>query len=531
MDLRELLNVLARYRHRVVLLFFSAVVTAIAMTYVLSERFRSEALVLIRPQKTPAVVPTKEEMLDFPVSYFTPHAETTRTYSEMLKSQPIAERIVAELSADLLTPPQRPPGWRGLLIASKQAVKKVVTKTWALLLYGRIEREDPRAGAIKEIQKALTVKPTKETFLFQIQTEAKTPELAARIANSAARIFSEYLQERARNHDAKGRESREQAKARARDEFERLQNAVIEFKARTGVVWPKKETELGLEQLAELDGARVDFDKRIAGARARLADLETQLAGRTRFTRSQTKEADNPVFVNLQLELELKEVALVGLLKKFTPEHREVQVLQSQIEELKTRMAAQKPVRQSEETLAVDPAVEALSIEQTKCLTELEGLKAEQARVAAAQREKSRLLSELPAKEAELARLETAAELSQENYRLILKHLDELALATAMNIPAIEVVQDASAPVYPSRPIKLYHAILAGLLALLAGLGMALVSENLRQSARPTDGSCRSGPVAEQDKEATLNARSRGRLDLAAASGGNHSGELDCPGI
>jgi len=531
MDLRELLILANRYKHQVAVLCLSAMITATVMTYVLSEKYRSVAMVLVRPQKSPAVAPYKEEMLDFPVSYFTPVAETTRTYTEMLKSKVIAERIVAELSGNLLAPAPAIKGWRGLLASCKNGAKKFISKTWTLLMYGRIEKEDPRSGAIKEVQKALTVKPTKETFLFEIQSEAKSGEMAAKIANTAARIFAEYLRERARNHTESGRASREETRNRARREFEQRQQAVVEYKQRFGTLSPKKEADLALEALAGLDQMRTELDKRIEGSKARLAELENQLARSPKFTRSQSKEADNPLFMSLSLELEKKEVALVGLLKKFTPEHRDVKVLQSEIDELKARMGSQKPVRQSEETLAVDRVYEALSVERARCVAELEALKAEQDRIVAEQQDRRKRLTALPEKEAELAALDTMAELSQEKYRIISKHLDEMELATAMDFPAIEVVQDAYIPLYPSRPIKIYHAVLAGILALLAGIGLALASENLRQGARRAEPTGTGSPRASLRETSPASSIPPGQRGTAAVvSSGNNSGE-DYPGI
>ena len=153
-DLRELLSIINRHKHRIALLCLSAIVTASLMSYVLSERFRSEAVILIRPQKSPVAVPSKEEMLDFPVSYFTPVEDTTKTYTEMLQSAVIAERIVAQLGADSFTAAAPPKGWRGLLIRTKRGVKTLVSKTWTLLKYrqdraGRPEKwRDPRGSEV-----------------------------------------------------------------------------------------------------------------------------------------------------------------------------------------------------------------------------------------------------------------------------------------------------------------------------------------------------------------------------------------------
>ena len=246
----------------------------------------------------------------------------------------------------------------------------------------------------------------------------------------------------------------------------------------------RKKPSLFWRPWRRLESIRTDLDKQIEGSTARLALLNDQLAQSGKFARSQTKEADDPVYVNLSLELEKKEVELVGLLKKFMPEHRDVKVLQSEIEELKARMGNYKPVRQSEETLAVDPVYELLSVERVKCMADLESLKAERSRIVAEQNARRTRLVQLARNEAELAELDTLAQLSEENFRFISRHFDQMELATALDAPSIEVIQDAFRPLYPARPIKIYYAGLAGVLALLVGMGLALVAENLSGSRR-----------------------------------------------
>ena len=531
MDLRELLNIIDRHKHRIALLCLSAVATATLMSYVLSERFRAEAVILIRPQKSPVAVPSKEEMLDFPVSYFTPVEDTTRTYTEMLQSELIAKRIVAQLGAEAFTPAAPPKGWRGLLIRAKQGVKTLVSSTWTLLKYGRIEQEDSRSSAIREVQRCITVKPTKETFLFKIETEAKTPQLAANIANTAGRLFAGYLQERTRREKEAGQESREQKRIRAGQDFEKRQQAIVAAKERSGTLSPKKETELLLESLAQLESTRTDLEKQIEGSTARMGLLNDQWAHRAKFARSQTKEADDPVYVGLSLELEKKEVELAGLLKKFTPEHRDVKVLQSEIDELKARMGNYKPVRQSEETLAVDPVYEMLAVERVRCMADLESLKAERSRIMAEQNARRTRLGQLARNEAELAELETMAQLSEENYRFISRHFDQLELAAALDAPSIEVIQDASPPQYPARPIKIYYAGLAGVLSLLVGMGLALAAENLNGSGRVVGESGNGGGLsrAREDSGFASAADQTGINASPARRGG--SGIADSPVI
>jgi len=464
----------------------SAVVTAIALTYVVSEKFISSTTVLIRPQKSLNIVPKKEEILNFPVSYFTPVETASKTYTEIIKSRNIAERVVRQLGLGKITEDEGS-GLRYLWEKTKNKVKELRSKIWTILKYGRILKEDSFSYAVAQVQGGLTVKPTKETYLFEIEALAKSPLISAEIANAAAQAFVNYLQESGEMENAKAKElSREKINFSMKT-LEEARSAVVEFKKKNGIVSLKKETELALELLSGLMNERESINTKIIGAVARKEEIVRQISEQKRFSKSTSKVTDNPLIRELYSQLAKNEVKLAGLRKRYTPEHRSVQELQAEIEEIRIKLKEESPTLNSEETLSVTPVYQELASELARVDTDLQSLNAERASLDASIMEKKALIEEMPKKEAELAKLELAQQLNEGTHMLLSKEYEELVISATRSRPDIEIIQAAVAPAYPARPIKVYHAVLAGILSLIVGTGIALFMENINITIRSID--------------------------------------------
>jgi capsular exopolysaccharide synthesis family protein len=486
MELRDFFKIILRHRFVIIVMCLSSVVTATSLTYVLSERFRSQAMIMIRPQKSLELVPQKEEMLKFPVSDYTPIETTSKTYSEIIKSRTVAEKVVTLL--DLAAQPEvEESGWRALLRRAKVKARDILMKTWNLLKYGRIEEEDPFNRIVTEVQGGLSVKPTKETYLFELQAEAKSPQLASAIANAAAKVFVDYLADLSALEKKEALHAHTAKIEAARKQLDRSRNAVVEFKRSAGLVSPQKEISLELEALSKLEVSQEALSAKIRGVLARKESISRQLAEYERFSKSTTKVADNPLYRQLSSDLAKKEIELAGLSKRFTAEHRAVKSLQAEIDEIKEKLKGEVPTLTSEETLSLDPIHQSLSNELVNANVELEALKAEHERADRAILEKKRLISQLPQKETDLSRLELLAVLNEDTYKLVSKHYEEVELATGRETPYIQIVQPAHTPLYPFRPIKVYHAGLAAILSLIVGIGVALLLEQVNTTIRSVD--------------------------------------------
>lgn len=483
MELRQFLKIILRYRYMIILMCVSATVTATCLTYALSEKYNSSTSILIRPRKSIDLVPKREEILGFPVSYYTPIETASKTYTEIIKSRIISEKIVARLSLDTFVQ-EEGSGIRYYIMKVVNKSKELMVKSWTLLKYGYIEEQDAFSYAVGQVQKGLTVTPTKETYLFELKAETKSPESASAVANAAAEVFMEYLQELNSVEQVKAQGLSQDKVDLAQRQLEAARKAIVEFKEKNGIVALKEETALQLKSLLDLENNIESVKRETKGALARKEELARQFGQLDVFSKSSEKVTDNPIVQELRMQLAEKEIAMVGMRSRYTAEDRNVQTLDAEITEIKKKLKQQPATVSSEVVSAVNPLYQKILIEQAELETLLKSLEAKSNALSLAISEKRKLIEQQPQKEARLASLELAMMLEEQKYILVSRELQELEIATDRDFPDIRLIHRAIAPLYPSRPIKVYHAGLAALLSLVAGIGVALLKENINVTVR-----------------------------------------------
>jgi succinoglycan biosynthesis transport protein ExoP len=124
--------------------------------------------------------------------------------------------------------------------------------------------------------------------------------------------------------------------------------------------------------------------------------------------------------------------------------------------------------------------------------TELAGLikqfTASNPKVRASQGEKEYLLSalaarrqetnRLPERERQLAALKLNVDLAEQIYELIKVEYEEAQIRGARENREMRVVSPATAPLSPSKPIRVYYAGAAFAMALFAGIALAVLLES-----------------------------------------------------
>jgi uncharacterized protein involved in exopolysaccharide biosynthesis len=388
MQTRDFVRILLKHRQMIVLLCASAVVNSILITYVVTEKYKASTLVLITPQTEVAVArPTGDkELLNFPVSPVGVSTQTetsTKTYSELIKSRPVVERVVRALGLDKPADTSQ----ASLLTAAyrrlRDGLKAAGTRTVQILKYGRVLEGTAFDKAASEVSERIAVAPTRNSYVFAIDCVWNDPTLAAAVANETARAFVDLLGEMSKG-DAQGA-------------LQFIERRLHDGEAELG------EARLALRKFKEQNHS-VAFEEETAQKIRLLAKLEGS------FEKTQSE--------------------LSGLLDQFTDENPKVRNVQAQ----KNRLAESIAARKSE-------------------------------------------LLKLPAAEAQLATLELNVKTNEQVYKFIARQYEDARIREAKKTSDIRVVAPALVPVRPVRPIKIYYAAVALLMALMVGVAFAFVFE------------------------------------------------------
>ena len=194
-----ILELLRRHLWMINILWIVAAVAGYAFSFLLPEQYETSALVLVRPQESIKLDSSKtgaKEIMDFPVGATTTIESPGKTYIEIIKSPALVGEVVRKLGLDKAKD-EETSATSGFISASLKAagesLKQFAQGLIALVKYGSMVRDDPFAKAVKDVQNNLSQKAIEDTYLFSITYTAKTPKLAADVANTTANLFVDFM--------------------------------------------------------------------------------------------------------------------------------------------------------------------------------------------------------------------------------------------------------------------------------------------------------------------------------------------------
>lgn len=296
----------------------------------------------------------------------------------------------------------------------------------------------------KNLQASLQVQQGIGSQLLYISASAKSPELAANIANA---VVDEYLQQaRRRTNEPAGERAERYSKqlAELRDKAVSAQDRLTEFRQANGL------TEVGGDR-EDLEGsALADLQNKLEAAQNQRRDLESrQLAANAQSD----AVLDSTAIVALRAKLQTQQAQMAELRATLGPKHPKVEELNSQMEATRRSL--------SEE-------VSSISTNNSVQLARARDLEAKYR--AAAEAERKRLL-ERRAVQDQSAKLVLELQSAQATYKRALDGYDQIVFASAGNYTDVSLVSRADPPVKADKPNKL-KLLLVGIVMSL-GLGVA----------------------------------------------------------
>jgi len=489
MELRQYVRVLARFSPFIALLCASATISGVLLTYVISEKYRATAIVLVQPNDAIEMHAKAKELLGFrfPLTYNDPVKLVNQTYSEIIESRGVAQRVVEQLGLDKEAASHEPNLLKRIWVKSKKRVKEGATRAWLLLLYGRIEPSTPLETAVSKLKKKISANPIKDTYLFEIRAEFTEPRVAAAIANTAAQAFVELSREVTgkRAHELE-RFVREQKDISER-ELSELRDRLKHFKREEGITVLNKESELRLESLHRLEDSLTETEGSLREADAKRTKVHAQLQTEAPSLVSSTTINNNPLYRDLKSQLATFEIERVGLLEKYTSSHKEVRSVDSRIEETKKRLEEEVARIVSEESTTPNPVRENLRRESMSLELERESLEARRLALSPAIDRHRHALGRVPEEEKRLSDLELRVKIAESAFTHLSQEYEDTRVNVAKSISEIRVVQEAVPPQYPARPLKLVNGGVSLLVSLLVGVALAFLFEYTNSAIRDID--------------------------------------------
>jgi succinoglycan biosynthesis transport protein ExoP len=345
--------------------------------------------------------------------------------------------------------------WKDSIASLLRTEKEVVTSD----VSGEYE---PDSALVSNFINRIKVSPIRNSRLVDVSFQAKDPVLAAKIVNTLANAYINQ------NLETKLRAVQDAVRwlhNRIEDERERVGKAeysLLRYKEKHGIVtdFSSDVEKITAQKLAEMNTQLVEVE-------SKRVEAETRYKQAVALVDTPDMLDSIPEVLNNDLIREIKsmEVGLYKqmseLSKKYGQKHPRMLAIESELKTLQKRR-----------TQEVNRVINSLRNEYRVALAKEDTLKA-----ALAKQKKESL--ELNKKAIEYSVLQREAESARHMYELLIKRFRETSLTEDMRTGNIRIVDRAEVPGYPAKPRKTLNILLAIIVGLVAGTGLAFAFDYL----------------------------------------------------
>ncbi len=461
-NLRDYWKVIRKRRWTILAFFIIVVVTTAIVTFTIRPIYRGTATILIN-KENPQILDFKEV---FAVN--TMDLDYYQTQYKILESRSLAKRVIKILKLaehpEFNPPPARSP-W--------QKWKDSFWSFWEqkLAFLGVEPFPETERGAetnfeaklIDEFLTKLKIEPIRNSRLVKIHFDSHYPELSVRVPNTLAAAYIQQNLETRFTSTEKAREWLNRQLADLKAKVERADEVLQAFGSKHDIISLEEKENITTQRLMELNEALAK------------AEME-RMAKEALFRQTQDDHLHSlPLLLENKLIQELKqsliqlEAQYLKLGEKYKPDYPEMKRLQSQMEVLQKRLNGE-----------IQKLIASIKADYEA------SLKKENLLRAAFEKQKAKTM-EMKQKAIQYNILKREADTNKELYRGLLQRMKEAGVSAGITASNIQVVDYAEPPLKPFQPNKKLNLLLASLVGLFLGVGLAFFCEYLDNTVKTAE--------------------------------------------
>jgi len=453
-------RVLLRHRWTVISFFLVTVIVATIWTFTTRPVFTATATLRIdkeepRVLKFEQVIPT--EQADYQQTQY-------QTQLKILQSRTLASRVIGLLTLDQ-HPEFQQAEHEGEWWSTAQAWARERLVQW-------IPVPPPPAPEASEdltlespltrlFQKRLGIEPVRNARLVKVNFESHYPDLAARVANTLAEAFIAQSLDQKVETTRYATQFLAKQMEEARGKLEAAEGKLNRFLEANDILFLGTADKGGERQDLVTQQLTVLSDALLRVRAERISKESVVHQALARDVDALPAVLQNPLVAKLKEELVTMEGEYRKLGQTFKGEYPRMQRLEQNIAEVRRQLRTE-----------ITRVVEALDADYRA------SLRSEQELEKAVSEHRS-LARRLGDKMAEYSLLRRDVDTSRELYTSLLTRLKETQISSALVTSNISIVDRAEVPMTPSKPRKGLNLLLASVIGLFGGVGLAFFFEYL----------------------------------------------------
>jgi len=449
--LREFLTVLFKRKTLILTVFLAVAVTVTVASFLLTPVYEAESSILVKIGRE--YLNRSDVGNNAPVMSLN-QEEVTNSEIQILRNRDLIEKVITTLQLEKIYPE--------LLLNPPANVK-------------------PLDVAIFQFQKKLKVEGVKKSNVIQVSFQHKDPQIAAKSVNLLVELFKEkhlqvfsdpkssFLETQLMTYDQKLRAS---------------ENSLQTFKQKTGVFSLNEQRTLLLTQRSDLDTALMNTQNIMFEMQKRIATLKEQMAAISASPTRYTNTERDKIIVEAKSRLLALQLGEQDLLKKYTENNRLVVNARKEIQMVKDFLKEQEADINSKVKTG-NQVYQSTEIELIRAQTELNAQRGKALALNQQLAEINGKIRSLDYSEKDMQQLKREQSINEKNFQTYSEKAEEARITDDMNrlkMANISVIQKAAVPAEPVKPKKFLNIALGIIFGMVAGLGLAFLSESTSQS-------------------------------------------------
>jgi capsular exopolysaccharide synthesis family protein len=456
-NLRDYWYLLKRYRWLILGCVATVVCSVMLYVFTTTPFYTAQATLLIE-RKAPQVVKIQDAL-----SESIDNAEYYKTQYEILKSRALAERVIKEQGLESKAPfsnQERKPGFfSGLLKAFtdwKRQSSQAGNKPDEARLMVKPQVVDAYLGMLQ-------VQPVRGTGLVQVAFETPDPGLSAQLANGHSAAYIRYGLDLRSKTNEEALAFLEKKLVELKERVESSEVALNTYRRDKGIISLSDKENIVVDRLG-------DLNKRLTEAEAERISLEAKV----RTVRGGNYDvlpvtSNDPVVENLKKEIARLEGEQAQLAKEFKPGYPPLDKITAQLESGRSRLKVE--MRNAVRTLE----------------SAYQAARTQEAELRAKMQEQKAATLDLKDSAVQYAILAREADTNKQLYDSVLQRMREMRVAADSQSTNIYIVDRAELPRRTSYPNKMRSLLLALLVGIASGVGIAFLMEHLNSTFRTTE--------------------------------------------
>jgi len=455
-QVRDYLDVLLRHRSTVLAFFGFVVATTVFATLTTVPTYKATTLIEVKAE-TQKLVAFQDV-----VQMAQAEREFYQTQYDVLRSRSLARRVIerARLADDpVFNPPAESPGPITLALGG---IRNLLTPAPPEGAPAEPENDVGR-GLVDRFLGSLDVAPRRNSYLVEVSFLSPSPTLAAKVANAIAEDYVTMALDRRIDAVQKGRAFIEKQLGVTKAALAHSEEELQVFARQNEILTVDAKQNIEHRKLQDLNAALTQ------ALHERMAKESLHRQVTTSDAAQLTQIVSNPVIASLTGELAKCDAERARLTETFTAEYPQVKRLDAQIAALRQRIRDEQAV--------VAAALRA----------DYEAARKQERLLSEALEAQKKVVSDLNQRAIDYKILEREVDTNRAIYNSLLQRLKEVEVTEGIKASHIHVLDRAEVPVKPHRPRPLLNLVLACVVGLLGGVGLALFQEHLDDSVKSPD--------------------------------------------